>query len=38
MFKKVYESQRDFAKRVVKWQRDTMVPSTLAYDHFFGKG
>jgi TRAP-type mannitol/chloroaromatic compound transport system substrate-binding protein len=36
LFKKVYESQRAFAKRAVRWQRDTVVPSTLAYDHFFG--
>jgi TRAP-type mannitol/chloroaromatic compound transport system substrate-binding protein len=35
-FKRIYESQREFAERVVRWQHDTTVDSRLAYDHFFG--
>jgi TRAP-type mannitol/chloroaromatic compound transport system substrate-binding protein len=35
MFKKIYESQRSFAQRAVRWQQDTMVGSRMAYNHFF---
>ena len=35
MFKKIYESQRAFAQRAVRWQQDTMVTSRMAYNHFF---
>ncbi len=35
LFKKIYESQRAFAQRAVRWQQDTMVTSRLAYNHFF---
>ena len=35
-FKRIYDSQREFAQRVVLWQQDTMVGSRLAYKHFFG--
>ncbi len=38
LFKKVYESQRAFAQRAVRWQQDTVVTSRLAYNHFFAKG
>ena len=37
LFKKVYESQRAFAERAVRWQQDYMVTSRIAYNHFFGK-
>jgi len=38
-FKKIYDSQRAFAQRAVRWQQDTMVGSRMAYNHFFaGKG
>ena len=36
-FKKVYESQRDFMKRVVGYQTNFIVDPQQAYDHFFGK-
>ena len=35
LFKKIYESQRAFAQRAVRWQQDTMVSSRMAYNHFF---
>ena len=35
MFKKIYESQRAFAQRAVRWQQDTMVGSRMAFNHFF---
>jgi TRAP-type mannitol/chloroaromatic compound transport system substrate-binding protein len=35
LFKKVYDSQRAFAQRAVRWQQDTMVTTRLAYNHFF---
>jgi len=35
LFKRVYDSQRDFAQRAVRWQQDTMVGSRMAYNHFF---
>jgi len=35
LFAKIYESQRAFAQRAVRWQQDTMVTSRLAYNHFF---
>jgi TRAP-type mannitol/chloroaromatic compound transport system substrate-binding protein len=39
LFAKIYESQRAFAQRAVRWQQDTMVTSRIAYNHFFaGKG
>lgn len=37
LFKKVYESQRAFAERAVRWQQDTVVTSRIAYNHFFAK-
>jgi len=36
-FKKVYESQRAFMKRVVGYQTTFIVNPQQAYDHFFGK-
>lgn len=35
LFKRIYESQRDFAARAVRWQQDTMVGSRMAFNHFF---
>ncbi len=37
MFKKVLESQRNFARRAARWQNDTSVSYRMAYDHFFAK-
>jgi len=35
LFKRVYDSQRAFAQRAVRWQQDTMIGSRMAYNHFF---
>ncbi len=35
-FKKALESQRAFAQRAGVWQRDTVVDSRMALNHFFG--
>jgi TRAP-type mannitol/chloroaromatic compound transport system substrate-binding protein len=35
LFKRIYDSQREFAQRAVRWQQDTMVGSRMAYNHFF---
>jgi TRAP-type mannitol/chloroaromatic compound transport system substrate-binding protein len=35
MFKKVFESMRDFAQRTGRWQNDTLVDYKMAYRHFF---
>ncbi len=37
MFKKVLESQRQYAQRAARWQNDTNVDFRMAYNHFFGK-
>jgi TRAP-type mannitol/chloroaromatic compound transport system substrate-binding protein len=37
MFKKVLDSQRQFAQRAARWQNDTNVDFRMAYNHFFGK-
>ena len=34
LFKKIYESQREFAARAVRWQRDTMVSSGMAFNRY----
>jgi TRAP-type mannitol/chloroaromatic compound transport system substrate-binding protein len=36
-FKKVIDSQKAWAQRIVSWQFETEVDQQLAYDHFFGK-
>jgi TRAP-type mannitol/chloroaromatic compound transport system substrate-binding protein len=36
-FKKVIDSQKAWAQRIVGWQFETEVDQKLAYDHFFGK-
>jgi TRAP-type mannitol/chloroaromatic compound transport system substrate-binding protein len=35
LFAKILASQRAWAERVVNWSNDTMVPNTLAYQHYF---
>jgi TRAP-type mannitol/chloroaromatic compound transport system substrate-binding protein len=37
IFKEIFESQRKFAERAVKWDLDTNVRRDMAYDHYFGK-
>jgi TRAP-type mannitol/chloroaromatic compound transport system substrate-binding protein len=36
MFKEIIESQRKFAQRAVKWEQDTVVSRTMAYNYYFG--
>jgi TRAP-type mannitol/chloroaromatic compound transport system substrate-binding protein len=36
IFKEVYESQKRFAERAVKWDLDTNVNRRMAYSHYFG--
>jgi TRAP-type mannitol/chloroaromatic compound transport system substrate-binding protein len=36
MFKEIIESQRAFAQRAVKWEQDTVVSRTMAYNYYFG--
>jgi TRAP-type mannitol/chloroaromatic compound transport system substrate-binding protein len=38
IFKKVLDSQREFARRAGQWQNDYMVDFKMAYNHYFGKG
>ena len=38
LFKKVLDSQREFAQRAGQWQNDYMVDFKMAYNHYFGKG
>jgi TRAP-type mannitol/chloroaromatic compound transport system substrate-binding protein len=37
LFKEIYESQKRFADRAVKWDLDTNVNRRMAYTHYFGK-
>jgi TRAP-type mannitol/chloroaromatic compound transport system substrate-binding protein len=37
LFKKIYDSQRAFAERAVRWQLDTYVSQRMGYNHFFAK-
>jgi TRAP-type mannitol/chloroaromatic compound transport system substrate-binding protein len=37
IFKEIYESQKRFAERSVKWDLDTNVNRRMAYNHYFGK-
>jgi len=37
MFKKVLESQKEFARRTARWQNDTLVDFRMAYNHYFGR-
>ncbi len=36
LFKKVLDSQKEFAKRAGQWQNDYTVDMKMAYNHFFG--
>lgn len=36
LFERVWQSQRDWARRTVAWSRDTIVDSAPAYDFWFG--
>jgi len=36
MFKEIIASQRKFAERAVKWEQDTVVSRTMAYNYYFG--
>jgi TRAP-type mannitol/chloroaromatic compound transport system substrate-binding protein len=38
IFKEIYESQKRFAERTVKWDLDTNVNRRMAYNHYFAKG
>lgn len=38
LFKRIVDSQRVFAQRVVKWDLDTTTSRRMAYDHYFGAG
>ncbi len=38
MFKKVLDSQREFAQRAGQWHNDYTVDFKMAYNHYFGKG
>ncbi|HEX5802076.1 MAG TPA: TRAP transporter substrate-binding protein [Azospira sp.] len=37
LFARIIDSQRQWASRVVGWQTEVLVPSDLAYRHYFGK-
>ena len=36
IFKEIYESQKRFAERAVRWDLDTNVNRRMAYNHYFG--
>jgi TRAP-type mannitol/chloroaromatic compound transport system substrate-binding protein len=36
LFKKILESQLNFARRATQWEQDTVVNRRMAYDHYFG--
>jgi len=36
LFKEIIQSQLAFAKRVARWEQDTVVPRRMAFDHYFG--
>jgi TRAP-type mannitol/chloroaromatic compound transport system substrate-binding protein len=38
LFKKVLDSQRQFAGRAGQWQNDYMVDFRMAFNRYFGKG
>jgi TRAP-type mannitol/chloroaromatic compound transport system substrate-binding protein len=38
MFKKIIDSQREFAQRAGAWQNDYLVDFKMAYNHYFGRG
>jgi TRAP-type mannitol/chloroaromatic compound transport system substrate-binding protein len=36
LFKEIVESQVNFARRATQWESDTVVPRTMAINHYFG--
>ncbi|MGE3150057.1 MAG: TRAP transporter substrate-binding protein [Pseudorhodoplanes sp.] len=36
LFKKILQSQLDFAKRAMQWEQDTIVSRKMAFDHYWG--
>jgi len=38
LFKDIFESQKKFAERAVKWEQYYVVNRAMAYEHYFGKG
>jgi len=36
LFKEILESQIAFAKRVTRWEQDTIASRRIAFDHYFG--
>ena len=36
LFKEILESQIAFARRVTRWEQDTVVSRKMAYEHYFG--
>ena len=36
LFKEILESQIAFARRVTRWEQDTVVSRKMVYDHYFG--
>ena len=38
LFKKVLDSQKEFAERAGAWQNDYLVDFKVAYNHYFGRG
>jgi TRAP-type mannitol/chloroaromatic compound transport system substrate-binding protein len=37
LFKEIFDSQKAFAERVVKWDMDNNVSRRMAYSHYFGQ-
>ena len=37
LFAEIVASQKKFAERVVKWEQDTVVNRTMAYNHYYAK-
>ena len=35
LFKRIVDSQREFARRTVRWELDTTTSRKMAYDHYF---
>ena len=36
-FKEIVQSQIAFARRVARWEQDTVVGRRMAFDHYFGQ-
>jgi TRAP-type mannitol/chloroaromatic compound transport system substrate-binding protein len=36
LFKEIVQSQIAFARRATQWESDTVVPRTMAINHYFG--